>query len=112
MSARKLFALDLVDDAALIAAYEARHAAGAVWPEIVRDIGGRGILDMEIWRIDDRLIMVAEVAADYPRAPDPALAGTVARWEAQMDAYQKPIRTDGPKWAEMTRIFALAEQCG
>jgi L-rhamnose mutarotase len=27
-----------------------------------------------------------------------------------MDAFQKPIRDDGPKWAPMARIFALDEQ--
>jgi len=26
-----------------------------------------------------------------------------------MDGYQRPIM-DGPKWADMTRIFALSEQ--
>lgn len=28
--------LDLVDDAALVAKYRARHAPGAVWPDIIR----------------------------------------------------------------------------
>ena len=111
MTTRRLvFALDLVADAALVAAYRQRHAPGAVWPDVIRDIRDTGFLDMEIWQVDDRLVMIAEVAADFPRAADPALQDTVARWEAEMDAYQRPIRSGGPKWLPMERIFALAEQ--
>ncbi len=111
-SRRLVLALDLVADAALIAAYRARHAPGAVWADIVRDIRDRGILDMEIWQVEDRLVMIVDVAADYPRPADPALQETVARWEAEMDGYQRPIRDDGPKWLPMERIFALADQPG
>ncbi|PZU08254.1 L-rhamnose mutarotase [Sphingomonas sp.] len=107
---RRVFALDLKDEAALIAAYEARHAPGAVWPDVVRDIRDRGFLDMQIWRVADRLVMVAEVADDFPRAGDPGLADTVARWEKEMDAFQQPIRPDSEKWLEMSQIFALGEQ--
>lgn len=106
---RLVFAIDLVDDAALIAAYEARHAPGAVWPEVVRDIRLRGFLDMEIWRVADRLVMIAEVVDGHPRPREPALNAVVARWEAEMDAFQRPICPDGDKWAAMTRIFALAD---
>jgi len=110
MSRRLVFALDLVADADLIAAYERRHAADAVWPEVVHDIRDRGFLDMEIWRVEDRLVMIAEVSDDFPRSGDPALQPRIDAWEAEMDGYQRPIRTDGPKWAPMVRIFALAEQ--
>ncbi|MFD1789796.1 L-rhamnose mutarotase [Sphingomonas floccifaciens] len=111
MTTRRLvFALDLVADAALIAAYRDRHAAGAVWPDVIRDIRDRGFVDMEIWQVADRLVMIAEVAEDFPRAADPALQPIVAEWEAQMDTYQRPIRAGVDKWLPMERIFALAEQ--
>lgn len=110
MPHRQLFALDLVADADLIAAYEARHAPGAVWPAVVRDIRDRGFLDMEIWRVDDRLVMIAELADDAPRASAPEVRETVAAWEAEMDAFQRPLHPDGPKWAPMRRIFTLDEQ--
>ncbi|HVZ18525.1 MAG TPA: L-rhamnose mutarotase, partial [Terriglobales bacterium] len=71
---RLVFAVDLVNDAALIAAYEARHAPGAVWPQVIRDIRDKGFLDMEIWRIGDRMVMIAEVTDDFPRSGDPALS--------------------------------------
>jgi L-rhamnose mutarotase len=109
MSRRIVRALDLVRDAALIAAYEAHHASKAVPPDIVRDIKNRGYRDMEIWRVADRLVMIAEVDDAYPLPPDPSLQPSVDAWERKMDDFQRPI-IDGPKWAEMTRIFALSEQ--
>lgn len=112
MSQRVCFALDLVDDAALIADYEARHAPGAVWPGVVEDIRARGFTAMEIWRAGDRLVMVAEIADDFPRARDAETQALVDRWEAAMGRYQKPLSQagDGEKWMPMTRIFALDEQ--
>ncbi|MEY4706463.1 MAG: hypothetical protein RJB58_186, partial [Pseudomonadota bacterium] len=56
MSRRLCFALDLVDDAARIAEYEAFHAPGGVWPQIVDDIGAQGIEGMEIWRTGTRMV--------------------------------------------------------
>lgn len=110
MAYRIVSALDLVDDAALIAAYRERHAAGAVWPEIVRDIRDRGYREMEIWQVADRLVMIAEVEDDFPRAADPGVQPKVAEWESAMDRYQRRIDPTGPKWAVMERIFSLEDQ--
>ena len=107
---RQVFALDLVDQPDLIAAYEARHTPHAVWSEVVRDIRDRGYREMEIWRVADRLVMIAEVVAGGPAPGDPALQPAVERWEAEMSRYQQPILPGGPKWAAMARIFALGEQ--
>lgn len=110
MSNRLVFALDLVDDAALIAEYERRHAPGAVWPAIIADIRTRGFLSMEIWRFADRLVMIADVVDDFPRTADASEQAVVQAWENAMDKYQAPILTEGPKWAPMARIFALEDQ--
>lgn len=107
---RLCFALDLVDDAALIAEYEARHAAGALWPAVTAHIRAQGFEEMEIWRVGDRLVMIAEVAPDYPRAvPEPP---ENADWESLMWRFQRPLpqAADGEKWVPMRRIFALDEQ--
>jgi L-rhamnose mutarotase len=104
---RRVYALDLVDDAPLIAAYEARHATGAVWPQVLEGIRRQGCLSMEIWRVDTRLVMIAEVEADFPRPLQPSLREAAEAWEAEMDIYQRPLQRDGPKWTPMTRIFAL-----
>lgn len=112
MSRRICLALDLVDDAALIAAYEAAHASGAVWPDVVKGIKQAGYDSMEIWRTGDRLFMIAEVADDWPKAVDPKLAASDALWQEKMDPFQKRLphgRAD-EKWTPMIRIFSLDEQ--
>lgn len=111
--ARKLcFALDLVDDADLIAAYEAAHAPGAVWPEVTAGIRAKGFEAMEIWRVADRLFIIAEVSDAWPVALDAAQAEVDARWERAMDPFQRPLpgTPQGEKWRAMTRIFALDGQ--
>src|SRR3954465_15961201 len=70
MSRRLCFALDLVNDPGKIAEYEQFHAPGGVRPRIVDDIHAQGIEGMEIWRSGDRMVMIATVADDYPRARD------------------------------------------
>lgn len=110
MARRVCFALDLTDDDALIAEYEARHAPGAVWPAVVAHIRAQGFEAMEIWRTGDRMVMIAEVAEDYPRpVPEPP---ETADWEALMWRFQRPLphAAEGEKWIAMDRIFALEEQ--
>lgn len=112
MTRRICFALDLVDDAALIATYETAHAPGSVWPQVNEGIRAAGYEAMEIWRAGDRLFMIAEVADDWPRTVPPDLAAVDARWQANMDRFQKrlAIADDDQKWVPMRRIYALAEQ--
>lgn len=109
---RRCFALDLVDDAELIAEYEARHAPGAVWPAVIAHIRAQGVTALEIWRTGDRMFMIAETAADYPR-PVPVPEET-ERWEALMWRFQRalPHARPGEKWIAMTRIFSLDAQDG
>ncbi len=112
MSRRVCYALDLVDDADLIAEYEAAHAAGAVWPQVITGIRQAGYDSMEIWRTGDRLFMVADVADDWPRAVTPEISAIDAQWQARMDRFQKRLPHGEPdeKWTAMTRIFSLDEQ--
>lgn len=104
---RRCFALDL--DPALAADYAARHAPGAVWPEVLAHLRAQGVEQLEIWRTGDRLFMVAEVAPDYPRSAPTPLA--VERWEAEMWRYQRPLphAAPGEKWVEMERVFQFSE---
>lgn len=112
MAKRVCFALDLVDDAALIAEYERAHAAGAAWPEVTAAIRAKGFLSMEIWRTGVHLFMIAEVAEDWPRPIPADLAAADARWEAAMDRFQRPLghAAPGEKWVGMDRIYALDDR--
>lgn len=109
MTRRMCFALDLIDDDALIADYERAHAAGAGWPEITTAIHAKGVEFMEIWRTGDRLFMIAEVADDWPRPISADLSAADARWEAAMDRFQRPLphATPDEKWVPMTRIYVM-----
>ena len=106
---RACFALDLKDDPGLIAEYEARHAPGNVWAEVLAHLDAQGFRAMQIWRTGDRLVMVAEVADDFPRL-DP-LPPRVQQWEEEMSRYQRPLphAADGMKWVPMDCIFDWPE---
>ena len=112
MSRRLCFVLDLADDPALIAEYEKYHAPGGVWPVIVDDIHAQGVEGMEIWRSGDRMVMIATVANDYPRAR--TIPPEYNEWEERMWRFQKalPYAEPGQKWVPMTQIFDLAAQKG
>jgi L-rhamnose mutarotase len=107
---RRCFALDLVDDAELIAEYERLHAVSGVWSGVSDHIRASGVEVMEIWRTGDRLFMIAEVAEDYPR--DVPVPAETNRWEELMWRFQRPLphAAEGEKWVPMTRIYSLDEQ--
>lgn len=115
MSARRLcFALDLKDDAALIAEYEAWHTAERMWREIPRFLRAAGVLDLEIFRRGDRLAMVMEVAEGFSLARYGGLASAhdkARAWEELMERFQRrlPCAAEGEKWVPMKRIFSLQE---
>jgi len=105
---RYALALDLKDDPAVIAGYEAHHRA--VWPEILRSIHGSGIERMEIYRLGNRLFMVMEtndVFSFEAKAAADAANPTVQEWEALMGTYQQALPTvrSGEKWQLMNKIF-------
>ena len=112
MSRRLCFVLDLVNDAARIAEYEAFHRPGGVWPVIVDDICAQGVEGMEIWRSGTRMVMIATVAEDYPRAR--AIPPEYVAWETLMWTFQKalPHAAPGQKWVPMAQIFNLNQQKG
>lgn len=115
MTERHVLLIDVADEAAAIAAYEAWHAAGAVPAAITASIRTAGITAMEIYRSGDRLVMVMETAPAFDpaaKAAADAADPAVQAWEAKMDAVQRPLRwaTPGAKWTAATRIFSLAEQ--
>jgi L-rhamnose mutarotase len=110
MRRRYCLALDLRNDARLIADYESHHRR--VWPEILASLADAGIESMEIYRIENRLMMVMEVAARFSfeqKAAADAANAKVQAWERLMWTYQQAI-PGGPadaKWRLMDRIFAF-----
>lgn len=108
---RYCLALDLKDDASLIAEYEEHHRK--VWPEILQSIGDAGIDNMEIYRTGNRLFMIMEVTNDFSfekKAAADAASGIVQDWEQLMWKYQQalPGSQPGEKWKLMEKIFSVA----
>ncbi|WP_336838470.1 MULTISPECIES: L-rhamnose mutarotase [Sphingobacterium] len=107
---RYVMALDLVDDPQLIKEYEDYHRE--VWPEIKRSILDAGILQMEIYRFENRLFMNMEVGEDFSFEKKSAMDAAnekVQEWEQLMWKYQSAIpgAKPGEKWVMMTKIFEL-----
>lgn len=107
---RYCLALDLTDDPALIAEYEAYHKA--VWPEIQESIRRSGIPDMEVYRAGNRMFMIMETTDAFSftaKAAADAADPRVQEWEALMWKYQQaiPVALPGEKWVLMERIFKL-----
>lgn len=107
---RYVMALDLVDDPQLIKEYEDYHRE--VWPEIKRSILDAGILQMEIYRFENRLFMNMEVGEDFSFEKKSAMDAAnekVQEWEQLMWKYQAAIQgaKPGEKWVMMTKIFEL-----
>ncbi len=107
---RFCLALDLKNDPALIAEYEAHHRA--VWPEILDSIRAAGIENLEIYRIGNRLFMILEAVDDFSfekKATLDTANAKVQEWETLMWKYQQALPTarSGEKWLPMERIFKL-----
>ena len=107
---RYCLALDLQPDTALIAEYDEYHKG--IWPEIKASIVESGITNMEIYRLENRLVMIMETGPDFSFERKGAMdAGNpaVQRWEELMWKYQVavPGGKPGEKWRLMDRIFSL-----
>ena len=107
---RYCLALDLKDDPALIAEYERYHEA--VWPEVLQSLHDAGITDMEIYRVENRLVLVMDTADDFSldrKAIMDAANPNVQAWETLMWGYQValPSADPGQKWVPMKKVFQL-----
>jgi len=109
---RYCLALDLKDDPQLIAEYEYWHRAENGWPEIRKSILDAGILEMEIYRTGNRLMMIMETSEQYDaaaKAASDAANPKVQEWEGLMWTLQQPLpwAKEGEKWVMMEQIFQL-----
>lgn len=107
---RYCLALDLKPNPDLIAEYEKYHEK--IWPEIEKSIRDSGILDMEIYRIQNRLFMIMETEDDFSferKAKADNDNPKVQEWENLMWKYQQalPGAMPGEKWVITQQIFKL-----
>jgi L-rhamnose mutarotase len=110
MARRYCLALDLKDDAGLIAEYRRYHEE--IWPEIARSIRDAGIEEMEIYLVANRLFMIMEVSEEFSfeaKAKTDHSNAKVQEWEKLMWKFQRalPQAKPGQKWMLMEKIFEL-----
>ncbi|UZK70296.1 L-rhamnose mutarotase [Sphingomonas sp. S1-29] len=115
--ARRVLLLDLKDDGAAIAQYDAAHLPGHVPAAVLASIRDAGIRDMTIHRLGTRLVMTIETDMSFDpaaKAVTDAANPEVEAWEARMDVFQQRLAfaDQGAKWVEAACIFDLAEQPG
>lgn len=107
---RYCLALDLKDDPEKIKKYQELHQK--IWESVEQNIRQRGVLDMQIWQVENRLFMLMDTTDDYDeiRAEQIALSNPEnLEWENLMLEFQQklPSAKANEKWISMTKIFDL-----
>ena len=105
-------AMDLKNNPELIARYKEAHDRYHSWPEIREGIKSVGILEMEIYILDNHLFMIVETPVDFDWDSAMAKLATLPRqaeWEDYVAMFQqcKPGSTSDEKWRMMERMFYL-----
>lgn len=103
-------ALDLKDEAQLMAEYKAYHQE--VWPEIIKSIKDSGITVLEIYNVGNRMFMIIEADETFSfekKSAADANNPKVQEWEDLMWKFQQelPCAKPGEKWILMEKIFEL-----
>jgi L-rhamnose mutarotase len=110
MTRRYCLTLDLKDDPELIREYKRHHEA--VWPEVKDSIRQAGIVNLELYLLGTRLVMILEADETFSfeeKARIDRDNPKVQEWERLMWDFQKPLpgAKPGEKWILMERIYKL-----
>ena len=106
--------MDLRDDPKLIEEYKKRHSEEFHWKEIRDGIRAVGILEMEIYILGTRLVMIIDTPPGFDLDTALSRLATLPRqqeWETYMSVFQE-CRADAAsadKWQPMERMFHLYE---
>ena len=104
--------LEINNDLELIAQYRYWHSEEHHWKEIRDGIRAVGILEMEIYMLGNRLVMIVDAPADFDWQTSMDRLATLPRqaeWEAFVARFQgcsAEARSD-EKWQPAERIFRL-----
>lgn len=106
--------LEITDNPELIAKYRECHSKAHSWPEIRAGIREVGILEMELYILDNKVVMIVETLPDFDWDTAMARLSTLPRqaeWEAFVSQFQgcDPDAPSDKKWTLMERMFYLYE---
>jgi len=92
--------------------YRHAHSKGVIWKEVIDGIKEVGILEMEIYILDNKLFMIVETPLDFNWDEAMARLATLPRqqeWETFMSRFQdcSAEATADEKWRMMDRMFYL-----
>ena len=104
--------LEISDDPELIAQYRKWHSQEYNWKEVCDGIREVGILEMEIYLLGSRLVMIVDAPVDFRWSEAMKRLATLPRqaeWEALVSKFQgcRPDARSDEKWQPMERIFRL-----
>lgn len=104
--------LDLRLSDELIKEYRFRHSRQGVWPEIIEGIRQVGILEMDLFLLGHKAVMVLETPADLDLDAAFERLATLPRqqeWEDYMSIFQQAEKgaTSAEKWQPMEQVFHL-----
>ena len=104
--------LEITNDPELISLYRKWHTEEYHWKEIRDGIRQVGILEMEIYMLGNKLVMIVDTPADFQWEEAMNRLATLPRqaeWEAFVSKFQgcaADARSD-EKWQPMERMFRL-----
>jgi len=104
--------LEISDDPELMEQYRKWHSEEHHWKEIRDGIRQVGILEMEIYMLGNKLVMIVDTPADFQWEEAMNRLATLPRqaeWEAFVSKFQgcaANARSD-EKWQPMERMFRL-----
>ena len=101
--------MELRDDPELIALYRKAHSREEVWREILDGIRQVGILEMEIYILGTRLVMIVETPLDFRWDEAMARLATLPRQVARFQQCAEGA-TSAEKWQMMERMFRLYDE--
>ena len=104
--------LEIENNPELIRLYRECHSEAKHWKEIRDGIREVGILEMELYIVDNRVVMIVETPLDFDWGTAmERLAGLPrqAEWEEFVSQFQgcSPEETSDRKWTMMERMFRL-----
>lgn len=104
--------MELKDDSELIRLYRQAHDKEHFWREIEEGIKQVGILEMEIYILGNRLVMIVDAPLNFNWNEAMQRLATLPRqeeWESHVAAFQQCAAnaTSDQKWQMMERMFYL-----